>query len=75
MSSLDQFIKKNSYGELASFIGRYYAMDRDKRWERVKTAYEGLVQGAGEHTQDILKTLEERYSIGETDGKILLFRE
>ena len=38
------------YGSLASVTGRYYAMDRDKRYERNKIAYEGLVQGIGEET-------------------------
>ncbi|KAF8889840.1 cofactor-independent phosphoglycerate mutase [Infundibulicybe gibba] len=42
------FMKKEEYGELATVIGRYYAMDRDKRWERVKIAVEGLVKGEGE---------------------------
>ena len=41
-------------GKLASVIGRYYAMDRDKRWERVKLAYDLMVRGIGEPTRDIL---------------------
>ncbi|KAF8636779.1 hypothetical protein AX16_010980 [Volvariella volvacea WC 439] len=44
------FLKKEEYGELATIVGRYYAMDRDKRWERVKVAVEGLVRGEGEAT-------------------------
>lgn len=52
---------------LATVVGRYYAMDRDKRWERVKVAYDLLVHGIGEHTSDALKTLGERYAKGETD--------
>ena len=43
-------LKELEYGSLATIIGRYYAMDRDKRWERIKLAYEGLVQGTGEVT-------------------------
>jgi 2,3-bisphosphoglycerate-independent phosphoglycerate mutase len=39
---------KEKYGELATVVGRYYAMDRDKRWERVKVAIDGLVKGEGE---------------------------
>jgi 2,3-bisphosphoglycerate-independent phosphoglycerate mutase len=54
-------------GKLASVIGRYYAMDRDKRWERVSLAYHALVNGTGEFSADILKTLEERYAADETD--------
>ena len=53
--------------ELASVIGRYYAMDRDKRWERIKLAYELLVNGEGEHTDDVLDLIEKRYAAGETD--------
>ena len=42
------FMSKEKYGEIASIIGRYYAMDRDKRWDRIKIAVEGLVKGEGE---------------------------
>ena len=41
-------MEKEAYGELATVVGRYYAMDRDKRWERVKVAMDGLVNGEGE---------------------------
>ena len=40
------------YGKLATIMGRYYAMDRDKRWERIQIAYEGLTLGKGEETSD-----------------------
>jgi len=52
---------------LASVIGRYYAMDRDKRWERVKLAYDLLVHTKGELTSDPLATIRKRYEAGETD--------
>lgn len=52
---------------LASVIGRYYAMDRDKRWERTKLAYDLLVHGDGEATADPLSTIQERYNKDETD--------
>lgn len=58
---------KNQSVKLASVIGRYYAMDRDKRWERVKLAYELLVKGEGEKTKDILTTLEKNYKKKVTD--------
>ena len=61
------FLKSESYGELATVVGRYYAMDRDKRWERIKTAVEALVDGKGEETTDVLKTIQERYDNKETD--------
>lgn len=53
--------------ELASVVGRYYAMDRDKRWERTKLAYDLLVHGKGEKTRDILSSIKERYEKDETD--------
>jgi 2,3-bisphosphoglycerate-independent phosphoglycerate mutase len=58
---------ENQNVQLASIIGRYYAMDRDKRWERVKLAYDVLVKGEGEKTSDILKTIENHYTADETD--------
>ncbi|MSQ78769.1 MAG: 2,3-bisphosphoglycerate-independent phosphoglycerate mutase [Flavobacteriaceae bacterium] len=58
---------EGSTAKLASVVGRYYAMDRDKRWERVKLAYDLLVKGEGESSQDIVKTIEEKYTAGITD--------
>lgn len=52
---------------LASIVGRYYAMDRDKRWERVKQAYDLLVHGTGAHVQDPIAALEQSYAEGVTD--------
>ncbi|MCM4154789.1 2,3-bisphosphoglycerate-independent phosphoglycerate mutase [Gramella sp. AN32] len=48
--------------KLASIIGRYYAMDRDKRWERVKMAYDLIVKGKGEKTQDAIGKIQESYN-------------
>lgn len=53
--------------KLASICGRYYAMDRDKRWERVKLAYDMLIHGMGEHSNQVLETIAKRYDAGETD--------
>ena len=61
------FMKEIEYGTLATVVGRYYAMDRDKRWERIKIAVDGLVRGEGEEGKDILEKIEERYSKDETD--------
>ena len=58
---------KRTGGKLASIVGRYYAMDRDKRWERVKLAYDLLVNGIGEKTSDPLKSLQMSYDNGVTD--------
>ena len=60
-------MEKEKYGELATIVGRYYAMDRDKRWERVKIAVDGLVRGEGEKAEDAIKAIEGRYKKGETD--------
>lgn len=53
--------------QLASVIGRYYAMDRDKRWERIQLAYDLLVRGQGEKTRDVLSLLQKRYEEDQTD--------
>ncbi|MFN9583454.1 MAG: 2,3-bisphosphoglycerate-independent phosphoglycerate mutase [Bacteroidota bacterium] len=54
-------------GRLASVTGRYYAMDRDKRWVRIKLAYDALVHAQGEYTSDILSAIQNRYDHHETD--------
>lgn len=58
---------QKSGGKIASIIGRYYAMDRDKRWERVKLAYDLLVNGKGEKTSDPLEALRQSYANNVTD--------
>lgn len=54
-------------GQLASVCGRYYAMDRDKRWERIKLAYDAMVNGIGSKTTDMEKAIQESYDHGVTD--------
>ncbi len=54
-------------GKIASIIGRYYAMDRDKRWERVKVAYDLLVNGVGEAATDMVEAMQRSYDAGVTD--------
>ena len=58
---------KSSAGTIASIIGRYYAMDRDKRWERVKVAYDQLVEGVGEKATDMVAAMQKSYDEGVTD--------
>ena len=58
---------EKSAGKIASIIGRYYAMDRDKRWERVKEAYDLLVNGEGKKATDMVQTMQESYDEGVTD--------
>lgn len=58
---------QTSNAKLASVVGRYYAMDRDKRWERVAKAYHLLVNGTGVHSTNAVKSLEESYANNITD--------
>ncbi len=62
-----------STGRIASITGRYYAMDRDKRWERVKLAYDAMVHGEGKHVPaaDVLKAVQASYEEGVTDEFIM----
>jgi len=54
-------------GSLASLCGRYYAMDRDKRWERVKLAYDAMVKGVGNTSDDVISAMQASYDAGVTD--------
>ena len=56
-----------SAGEIADIVGRYYAMDRDKRWERVKVAYDLLVNGIGEEATDMVAAMQKSYDNDVTD--------
>ncbi|MDR3268708.1 MAG: 2,3-bisphosphoglycerate-independent phosphoglycerate mutase [Tannerella sp.] len=58
---------KTTGGKIASIVGRYYAMDRDKRWERVKEAYDLLVKGVGKPSECMTAAMEESYAEGVTD--------
>lgn len=58
---------KTSTGQIASIIGRFYAMDRDKRWERVKEAYDLLVKGVGHKAECMITAMENSYAEGVTD--------
>ena len=66
LTDLQKHLSKTT-GKIASVIGRYYAMDRDKRWERVKLAYDLLVKGVGEKSSDVIKAVENSYAAGVTD--------
>lgn len=70
MADLENHIK-NSPTKIASVIGRYYAMDRDKRWERVKLAYDLLVNGEGDKFHTAQEALENSYNAGQTDEFVL----
>lgn len=66
LKDLLQHLNKTS-GKLATIVGRYYAMDRDKRWERVKLAYDVLVNGVGEKVTDALAAVQKSYDNNVTD--------
>jgi 2,3-bisphosphoglycerate-independent phosphoglycerate mutase len=66
VKNLEDHLKKSN-GKVASFIGRYYAMDRDKRWERIKEAYDLLVNGIGSPCTSITDAIQESYDQGITD--------
>ena len=63
-----QELENNLFGaQIASICGRYYSMDRDKRWERVKIAYDLLVNGKGESSQNLVDSIQNSYNNGVTD--------
>ena len=66
ISELEDHMKQTT-GKIATVTGRYYAMDRDKRWERVKLAYDALVEGKGVQTKNVLKSIQESYENNVTD--------
>lgn len=70
LTALQEHLDKTT-GKIATVIGRYYAMDRDKRWERVKKAYDALVKREGKKTNDVLQAVKESYEDGVTDEFIL----
>lgn len=66
LTRVDEHCKKSA-GRIASVIGRYYAMDRDHNWDRIKLAYDMLTKGEGEHTDNVVKAVEASYAEGVTD--------
>ena len=67
IKSLQEHLDKTGVGQIASVSGRYYAMDRDKRWERVKLAYDALVNGKGGSGTGAIQIVEKSYTEGVTD--------
>jgi len=66
LKDLQEHMRKTT-GSIASIVGRYYAMDRDKRWERVKLAYDLMVHGVGATSNDPLEAIRQSYAAGVTD--------
>lgn len=67
---LDKF-KELGVGRIATVAGRYYAMDRDKRWERVEKAYRAMVSGEGDKTNDVIEAIKKSYANNITDEFIV----
>ena len=67
ISSLQRKMSEIGCGQIATVVGRYYSMDRDKRWERTKRAYDLLVNAIGEHHQDPVTAVKHSYEVGITD--------
>ena len=66
IQAIEQHMQQTT-GKIASVIGRYFAMDRDQRWDRVKKAYDLLVHGSGNETNDFTASLNASYQEGTTD--------
>ena len=64
---LEGHCKQEGTGVIADIVGRYYAMDRDKRWDRVKVAYDLLIDGKGEQATDMVAAVQQSYDNGVTD--------
>lgn len=71
ITDLENYISKTPNIQVASAIGRYYAMDRDNRWERIRKAYDLMVNGEGKATHSIQSAISESYAEGVTDEFIL----
>ncbi|MES9939759.1 MAG: 2,3-bisphosphoglycerate-independent phosphoglycerate mutase [Candidatus Thiodiazotropha sp. 6PLUC2] len=73
--AMDKMFSELGTGRIASLIGRYYAMDRDNRWERVEQAYKLLVEGEAEYVvEDAVQGLHDAYQRGETDEFVVATR-
>ena len=67
LEKLTAFMKENNFGKIATVVGRYYVMDRDKRWDRVEKAYKALVRGEGVKSDDPVASVKEFYTKGIMD--------
>lgn len=71
IKEIEEYLSDIGVGKIASISGRYYAMDRDKRWERVKLAYDAVVSGKGEYAEGAIEAVEKSYNDNKTDEFIL----
>lgn len=70
-AELEEKMREIGVGKIASVMGRYYAMDRDKRWERVEEAYQAMVMGRGKTATDGVQAIKDSYEAGKTDEFVL----
>ena len=66
ISELEKHLEETT-GRIATITGRYYAMDRDKRWERIKVAYDAIVHGTGQQEEDLVEAMKNSYAMNVTD--------
>lgn len=71
IKSLEAKMAELGVGKIATVMGRYYAMDRDNRWDRVERAYDAMTTGAGNHAASALQVMEETYAAKITDEFVL----
>ena len=67
LNDLQNYIRRHTYGNIATVCGRYYAMDRDNRWERIEKAYHLFVSGEGRSAAEPVKGVKQAYEMGQTD--------
>ncbi len=67
VSQLEEKMKKSGVGTIASVMGRYFAMDRDRRWERIEKAYKCLTEGTGDKAASSAEAIDKAYNSGKTD--------
>ena len=70
-AQLEEKMREIGVGKIATVMGRYYAMDRDKRWERVQEAYNAMVLGRGTTATDAVQAIRDSYEAGKTDEFVL----
>jgi len=71
LSELEEKMKSIGVGRIATVSGRYYAMDRDNRWERVETAYDAIVMGEGQTAESVAQCIDDSYAQGKTDEFVI----
>jgi len=72
VNEINEVLKECGYGEVSSVMGRYYAMDRDKRWERVEKAYQNLTDGTGERAETAEQAISEFYEKADKGDEFVL---